>query len=135
MFSIGPFEVVIILIVALVIVGPEKLPDLARMVARALRDLKKYANDVRREFEQGDLTRDIKEDLSALTHDTTSGHYPYSDASDTAEEEPYRYEDEGRYEGYEEEGGYGAQEDETGEEDEGGASDTEKPLHDEYPPD
>jgi len=123
MFSIGPLEVVIIMIVALVIVGPEKLPELARMVARALRDLRKYANDVRREFEQGDLTRDIKEDLSALTHDTTSGHYPYSDVSETAEEEPYQYEDEGRYE------------EESGEENADGSSDTEKPLHDEYPPD
>ncbi len=134
MFSIGPFEVIIILIVALVIVGPEKLPEMARMVARALRDLRKYANDVRREFERD--TDEIKEDFRTLTHDKSSDYYTYGGATETSEGEPYQYEDEGRYEEYQGESEYGArEEEETAEEGDDGSSDSERPRQEEPPPD
>ena len=133
MFSIGPLEAIIIMIVALVIVGPEKLPEMARMAARALRDLRKYANDVRREFERD--TQEIKEDLKTLTHDTVSDQYPYSGTTETSEGEPYQYDDEGRYEDYKQEGGDTAQEEETPEESDDGSSDSGKPDNEKYPPD
>jgi sec-independent protein translocase protein TatB len=44
MFGIGLPELILIMAVALIVVGPEKLPDLARGLAKQLLELKKAAN-------------------------------------------------------------------------------------------
>ncbi len=44
MFGIGLPELILIMAVALIVVGPEKLPDLARGLAKQLIELKKAAN-------------------------------------------------------------------------------------------
>ena len=131
MFSMGPAEIVIILVVALVVVGPEKLPELARMVGRAMRDLKKYASDVRGEFEKDLPISEIKRDLDVFSQDKPSYDYSYGDASDTADDDPYRYEGEESSEESEYETGEGAEQEETGEEDVNGPSDTEGRLDEE----
>jgi sec-independent protein translocase protein TatA len=38
--NIGPMELVIVLVIALLILGPKKLPDVGRSVGRALREFK-----------------------------------------------------------------------------------------------
>ena len=38
--TIGPLEIVIVLVIALVIFGPKKLPDLGRSVGQGLREFK-----------------------------------------------------------------------------------------------
>jgi len=92
MFSVGPAELILILIVALVVVGPEKLPELARMIGRAVRDLRKYADDIRDEFERDVLTNDVKRDLESFTQDRLD-YYPYRHDSGTGtEQQPYPYE-------------------------------------------
>lgn len=47
MFGIGLPEMIVILAVALIVVGPEKLPDLARSVAKWVFELKKTVNQVK----------------------------------------------------------------------------------------
>jgi sec-independent protein translocase protein TatB len=86
MFSMGPGELLLIAVVVLVLVGPEKLPEFARTIARAIRDLKKYGRDVRKEFEKDLLTDDIKQDWRDITSDRPTD-YPYTSPSDTYEEE------------------------------------------------
>lgn len=44
MFGIGLPELILIMAIALIVVGPEKLPDLARGLAKQLIELKKAAN-------------------------------------------------------------------------------------------
>ena len=44
MFGIGLPELILIMAVALIVVGPEKLPDLARGLAKQVLELKKAAN-------------------------------------------------------------------------------------------
>ena len=49
---------------ALIVVGPDKLPDLARSVAKGILDLKKTANTLKESLtEEGNLLDDIKPDL------------------------------------------------------------------------
>ena len=56
MIGIGPVEIIIILVVALVVIGPEKMPELARALARVMRDLRGAMDEVREQFEE--ITRE-----------------------------------------------------------------------------
>jgi Tat protein translocase TatB subunit len=47
MFNIGPQELLIILIVALVVVGPKRLPELGRTIGRGLNEFRKLQDEVR----------------------------------------------------------------------------------------
>lgn len=38
--SIGPLELVIVLVIALVVLGPKKLPEVGRSVGRGMREFK-----------------------------------------------------------------------------------------------
>jgi Tat protein translocase TatB subunit len=52
MIGIGPIEIVVILILALIVIGPEKMPEVARVVARLMRDLRGAMDEVRGHFEE-----------------------------------------------------------------------------------
>ena len=74
MFGIGLPELILILALALIVVGPDKLPDLARTVAKGIIDLKKTANTLKESLtEDGNPLDDIKPELEkaakALTND------------------------------------------------------------------
>ena len=45
-FNIGAPELIIILIIALVVLGPGKLPDVAQSLGKSLREFRKAASDV-----------------------------------------------------------------------------------------
>lgn len=51
---LGMPQIVIILVIALLIFGPQKVPELARQIGGALRDLKKMSNDVQSAFDLDD---------------------------------------------------------------------------------
>ncbi len=50
MFDIGFSELLMIAIVALVVIGPERLPGVARNVGRFTGRLQRYVNDIKRDF-------------------------------------------------------------------------------------
>jgi len=47
MFGIGLPELIVIMAVALIVVGPEKLPDLAKTIAKQVLELKKAAGSLK----------------------------------------------------------------------------------------
>ncbi len=50
MGSIGPLEILIVLVVALLVLGPQKLPDAARSVGRAIGEVRRYTTGFQNEM-------------------------------------------------------------------------------------
>jgi sec-independent protein translocase protein TatA len=48
--SLGPAEVLVVLVVALLVFGPKRLPEVGRQVGGALRELRKVQDSVRAEL-------------------------------------------------------------------------------------
>lgn len=61
LFNLGPFEIVVLIIVGLVVFGPDRLPDLAKDAARMVKTLRDLAQGARTQLrdelgpELGDL--------------------------------------------------------------------------------
>jgi sec-independent protein translocase protein TatA len=53
-FGIGPLEIVIVLVLALLVLGPKRLPDTARSVGRGLREFKSAMTGESRELRADD---------------------------------------------------------------------------------
>jgi TatA/E family protein of Tat protein translocase len=75
MFGIGMPEMILILAIALIVIGPKKLPDLAKSLGRALREFKKATSEFKETMELDtdlsevkkafdDINDDIKESLT-----------------------------------------------------------------------
>jgi sec-independent protein translocase protein TatB len=57
MFGLGMGEIVIILVLALILLGPQKLPDAAKQLGKGLREFRKATDDLKSQFE-GELYAD-----------------------------------------------------------------------------
>jgi sec-independent protein translocase protein TatB len=67
MFGMGGSEILVILIVALLFLGPDKLPDAAKTISKGIRDLKKQTRVLQETIENdehiGGAIRDLKSAL------------------------------------------------------------------------
>jgi Tat protein translocase TatB subunit len=50
--GIGPAELLVVLVLALLVVGPKRLPEMAAQLARFLRAFRRYSASVTREFNE-----------------------------------------------------------------------------------
>lgn len=57
MFGIGLPELILIMAVALIVVGPEKLPELAKTLARQVVELKKAANALKNSLNEDETDK------------------------------------------------------------------------------
>lgn len=67
MFGIGGSEILVILVIALLFLGPDKLPDAAKTISKGIRDLKKQSRALQQTIESdekiGGAIRDLKSAL------------------------------------------------------------------------
>lgn len=64
MFGIGPEELVLILIIALIVLGPERMPKVARDLGRVVGDLRRTSDQLREEFLNADKLLDKAADAA-----------------------------------------------------------------------
>ena len=81
--SIGPAELILIFVIALLVFGPKKLPEIGRSVGKALREFKKTSDEIKGRIEEEieaselkDIRKDIQtgvDDIKSSVNDLTSG--------------------------------------------------------------
>ncbi|MGI6514142.1 MAG: twin-arginine translocase subunit TatB [Syntrophomonadaceae bacterium] len=52
MGNIGPWELVLVLVIALIIFGPGKLPEVARSVGKGINEFKRATNEVKQQVQE-----------------------------------------------------------------------------------
>lgn len=67
MFGIGIIEIFIVLMVALFVIGPDKIPEAAAFVGRFIRSIKQYINELKRSIHDHPL----REEMMDLQNQTT----------------------------------------------------------------
>jgi Tat protein translocase TatB subunit len=73
MFDIGFPELLVILVVALIIYGPNRLPDLARALGRGYAEFKKATNELKETFDQDETVRGIRQEFNSAQHEVLYG--------------------------------------------------------------
>jgi sec-independent protein translocase protein TatA len=58
--SIGPSELIIIMLIVLLLFGSKRLPELARGIGKATRQFKKAMDDVKEEINLDDIDRELR---------------------------------------------------------------------------
>jgi len=95
MLNVGMQEMVIIFLVALVLFGPKKLPELGRTIGKALTEFRRASSDLKASFEREmhNLERetDMKETTAAIAKElpSASDYYSYNDFAEYIPEEPH----------------------------------------------
>ncbi len=93
MFGIGMPELLLILVVALIVIGPKKLPDIAKALGKGLAEFKRAADEIKTAVntdvaETKELSEEDKASLSAGTVETElEEEDPYEQGEPADEEE------------------------------------------------
>jgi TatA/E family protein of Tat protein translocase len=87
--TLGVQEMVVIFLVALVLFGPKKLPELGRTIGKAITEFRRASNDLKATFEremqslerETESLKDVSHAITADIQQATNYDYPYYDSS------------------------------------------------------
>jgi sec-independent protein translocase protein TatA len=80
--SIGPTELILIFVIALLVFGPKKLPEIGRSVGKALREFKRTSEEIKGRIEEeieASEIKDIRKDIQSGVNDLKSGVKSFQD--------------------------------------------------------
>jgi sec-independent protein translocase protein TatB len=82
MFGIGMPELLLLLAIALIVIGPKKLPDLAKSLGRAMREFKKATNEFKETIQIDEDLSDVKKAFDGLGDDVKESVSPKKDTAE-----------------------------------------------------
>jgi TatA/E family protein of Tat protein translocase len=82
MFGIGMPELLLLLAIALIVIGPKKLPDLAKSLGRAMREFKKATNEFKETIQIDEDLSEVKKAFDGLGEDIKESVSPKKDSAE-----------------------------------------------------
>jgi sec-independent protein translocase protein TatB len=69
MFGIGMPEMILIMAIALIVIGPKKFPDLAKSLGKAFREFKRATGDLKESLHVDESINDINNTITEVNDD------------------------------------------------------------------
>ena len=88
MFGIGMPELILIAVVALIVLGPKKLPDLAKSMGRAVREFRKATSELKETLQVDSEFSEVKKAFNDLQSDVNKSLEPEAKAEPKTGEAP-----------------------------------------------
>jgi len=92
-FNIGPTELIVILVIALIVFGPKRLPEISKTVGKSLREFRKATEGIRGQIEEGlsgDEEDEEQETATGQPGDTPStGTVPQAEQPEQPDTTPF----------------------------------------------
>ena len=88
MFGVGMPELIIIFLIALIIIGPKRLPDLARALGKGLAEFRRATNELKASFDIDEVEEELK-GVEGKLADSVSGLLNASEIEDEAKTGEY----------------------------------------------
>jgi TatA/E family protein of Tat protein translocase len=88
MFGIGMPELLLILGLALIVLGPKKLPELAKALGKGMAEFRRATDELKDEFRQ--MEREVEESTqaAAASEEPTTANSPQPAPADSSSAEP-----------------------------------------------
>ena len=86
MFGIGMPEMILILAVALIVIGPKKLPDLAKSLGKAMGEFKKATSDLKESMQIDTELKEVKTAFNDIGKDDLKKTKGYTNSKDQTPE-------------------------------------------------
>ena len=93
MFGIGMPEMLLILAIALIVIGPKKLPDLAKSMGRAMREVKRATCDLKESMALDSDLKEVKDTFDDIKGDITGSLDEHENGPDNKKTEDQKVKD------------------------------------------
>ena len=64
MFDIGFLEILVVLVIALLVIGPERMPELARKIGQFMGKMRRFVNSMKEEGQVQETLREFKDSMN-----------------------------------------------------------------------